>query len=456
MLESIEGKKVGDFTLLQFIGEGATAEVWSAKKENDQTEYALKLFSPKFSLDNFSKSLLEKEYEQTKKLKHKNIIAPLDYFELEGTPIIVMTLCRNSLWQEFRERKSRASQLSGNYKNLFTEQELSQVLSDLSLALNHVHKMGLVHHDVKPANVLMYEDPQSGETTYALSDFGITREIRETIVRQTNQMGNSSMTLAYASPERLRGELGNNPQSDMFSLGCTLFEMTNEMNMSLGTILNNGGQIPEINGYYSQRYKDIIYALLNKDTTRRLSSQDLAETCHFFRSNGFWPSLENQPEYKATPAPSTIRLDEQQLIEEQETPVHTLAHESRTKPLTQRYIPNVSAASNNRQSSLKKILAFGLPMLVVAGLIGWFVTQPSNPMDNNMAAIQSTYAKSMQWKDTDYFVVQDKQSKKVGIVDINNTVSYDFIYRYIQLKEAEDILILVKSKDDRDTISLTK
>lgn len=278
----VKGLSIDKYTLVDFKGEGTTAQVWSAIDVNSNDKVALKIFAPKIKLDQQSKSLLKEEYIRTKEFVHSNIIAPINYIEFEQTPVLVMKLCNYSLWDELKKRQIGAS-------GKFTENELAKILFDISSALEFIHHKRYIHHDIKPANILCRDD--NGTISYHLTDFGITKEIRETIQRQTKSRG-GSLTLAYAAPERLNGTDHHNVKSDIFSLGSSIYELINGIKeIPLGEILNNNGSIESINGGYSIRFKELVKSLLAKNPESRPSAKELLEACKFYYENNFWNEI---------------------------------------------------------------------------------------------------------------------------------------------------------------------
>ena len=95
-------------------------------------------------------------------------------------------------------------------------------MAQVGAALSAAHRQGLVHRDVKPANVLVVTDPQDGHEHAYLTDFGIARETGATggITRTGAVVG----TTDYLAPERFEGERGD-ARSDVYAFGCMLYEM---------------------------------------------------------------------------------------------------------------------------------------------------------------------------------------------------------------------------------------
>jgi len=302
-MELQKGIILGNYKIDEFKGKGSTAEVWSGINIETGIKYALKIFAPDIALDKSSKRLLKQEYNKTKKLDHPYIINPIDHFEEDGRPILVFKLCKHSLWEELRLRiAKRLENDNPDRARLFSEEELAQLMFNIGSALVYLHKSKMIHHDIKPANILV--DEVDGKLEYFLSDFGITKEVRETIIRQTKARS-SSLTLAYAAPERLRGDVDNLIDSDIFSLGASIYELTNSIKIPPGEILNNNGNLEEIEGNYSTRIKNMINKCLEKDYSKRLSAEDIYKNSMFYLENQYWPESlglkENQLTQVQTP-----------------------------------------------------------------------------------------------------------------------------------------------------------
>jgi class 3 adenylate cyclase len=136
---------------------------------------------------------------------HPNIVTILDVGEEEGRPYIVSQLMEGGSLQSLLER-SPAHRLPA--------EEAIRVTEGVLRALRHSHDRGILHADVKPANIWL-----SGTGTAKLGDFGLASAPIEPAVRSEALSG----TIAYLAPERATGQA--DPRSDLYSLGCVLFEM---------------------------------------------------------------------------------------------------------------------------------------------------------------------------------------------------------------------------------------
>lgn len=427
-----KGNKIDVYELLEFKGEGATAHVWSARSVSDQ-EIALKIFAPRINLDNYSKDLLKEEYDKTKDLIHNKIVAPYSYIEYEGTPILVMELCQNSLWEELKHRLSeRRIRNNKSRLDLFSEKEIALILRDIGEALEYLHSKKLIHHDLKPANILS-KNGKDG-TVFKLTDFGITKEIRNTILHQTKSR-NSSLTLAYAAPERLNGESNNKVASDIFSLGCTIYEITNGINIPPGEILNNNGVIKPLDGNYSKRLKDLVLATLNRDSNKRPTGKELVQHANYFLENGYWGEFNYDLSHEDTSNVTKVYNPTEQIpkkVAEDHQVETAKADESNSVNKTQ--ISRKKTSNFNGLNLIKIAGAF-----ILAGFLFMFLTNGNE--DPSASSADTTYDKIGKFING-YACVQ--HNGKCGIINEDYQILKEIEYQTCYYK---DQTIILKTND---------
>lgn len=196
------------YRLLEHVGSGGFADVWKAKDELVDTIVALKIYT---RLDRDGISELAKEYKDMRGIKHPNLLTG-NHFDASGNiPYLEMDYCDGG-------------SLYGKMGKLDNE-ELRQVLRDITSGLAYLHREGIVHQDIKPENIL-YDTVRK---RYLLSDFGISGKSRTRLSRSVNMANMTlSMTEAYAPPEKFSGNLSDNEpdtKGDIFSLGMTVYEL---------------------------------------------------------------------------------------------------------------------------------------------------------------------------------------------------------------------------------------
>jgi serine/threonine protein kinase/tetratricopeptide (TPR) repeat protein len=209
--EAVPNRRIGPYQLLRRVGSGGMATVYLAIRADDQYKkyVALKIILPALANEELLRRF-RNERQALAALDHPNIVRLLDggttedaipYFVMdyvEGTPI---------------DAYSDAHRLS-------TDERLHLFLPVCS-AVSYAHKGLVIHRDLKPGNILVASDG-----TPKLLDFGIAKllnpEAQATVVM--TQTGVRPMTLAYASPEQVRGEPLTN-STDVYSLGVVLYEL---------------------------------------------------------------------------------------------------------------------------------------------------------------------------------------------------------------------------------------
>ncbi|MDK9497929.1 serine/threonine-protein kinase [Streptomyces katrae] len=208
--EAQQGQLVNDrYRLVRALGSGGMGRVWKAHDVQLDTHVAVKelLLPSGFSAPDRA-DLLERALREARSAArlraHPNVVTVHDVTLVGGVPWIVMELVSGSTLQERLRVEHR-----------LPVEEVAEVASALLRALGAAHAEGIVHRDVKPANVMLTEDGR-----ILLADFGIALNEADDGLTGTGVVIGS---MPYLSPERARGEKGGAP-SDLFSLGTTLYE----------------------------------------------------------------------------------------------------------------------------------------------------------------------------------------------------------------------------------------
>ena len=172
------------YVLVKYLGAGSFAEVWSAYRKGEKPAacYALKLFMSKARIDDNIKRDFEEEYAKATSFKSDYILSPIAHGIHGGiTPYFVMPLCRGSLMDEFKNRKANNTGYERNTRGLFHANELISLFNNIAAALDATYKKEVIHLDIKPQNILIYEDKiedeSIGHIKYMLTDFVISKHI---------------------------------------------------------------------------------------------------------------------------------------------------------------------------------------------------------------------------------------------------------------------------------------
>lgn len=203
----------GRYRLDRFLGAGGFAVVWQAYDTLTNAVVALKIFS---SLDTQSIQELAAEYAGVHNLSHPSIVRAEHFDSLDNIPFLVMKYCPGG---NLEHQEGRIG-----------EQDVLQMMFQIADALTYVHSHGLVHQDIKPANILTEQTPTG--TRYMLGDFGISAKSRTRLSKSVSVIAGaqsgSYLTFAYAPPEKFsprREDRLPNAKGDIFSLGVTAYEL---------------------------------------------------------------------------------------------------------------------------------------------------------------------------------------------------------------------------------------
>lgn len=190
------------------LGRGGMGTVYLARHPRLPRSVALKLLNRDISTDSELVRRFEREADVIARLEHPGIIGVLDRGTDDGHLWIAMQYIRGSDAAALDPRAHPAA-------------TAVRLLGETAAALDYAHSRGVLHRDVKPANILIAEADAFRESHAILTDFGIARLTDPTSSKVTTT-GTFTATLSYGSPEQLSGEAVDH-RSDQYSLACTLF-----------------------------------------------------------------------------------------------------------------------------------------------------------------------------------------------------------------------------------------
>ncbi|MEO5679203.1 MAG: serine/threonine-protein kinase, partial [Acidimicrobiales bacterium] len=195
----------GRYRLIAPLGGGASAAVFAAEDEVLCRQVAVKVLHPALAADRAFLRRFEAEARVAAALRHPNVLLVHDWGDDDGTPFLVTELLEGGSLKDLLDRGFRAS-----------PSQALQLGLEACRGLDHAHRRGLVHRDVKPAN-LLFDD----EAHLRVADFGLARAISEAAT--TEPLGAVLGTARYASPEQAEGRPLNG-RSDVYSLALVLVE----------------------------------------------------------------------------------------------------------------------------------------------------------------------------------------------------------------------------------------
>lgn len=200
--DSLTGKTLGHFEILDEIGRGGMATVYRARQLTMNRIVAIKVLPRALMHDPSFYERFRREVDVIAHLEHPHIVPIFDYGEADGVPFIAMRyLAGGSLAQLIR-------------RGLPKLETLIKPIRQVGQALDYAHQQGIIHRDLKPGNILLDEQ----DNAY-LTDFGIARVVNSSLT------GSAIIgTPAYMSPEQANG-LPLDARSDVYALGVVLFEL---------------------------------------------------------------------------------------------------------------------------------------------------------------------------------------------------------------------------------------
>jgi eukaryotic-like serine/threonine-protein kinase len=207
---------IGHYTIERELGRGATATVYLARDPKHDRRVALKVLKPDLAAAVGADRFL-REIRLLARLQHPHILPLFDSGEANGTLYLVTPYIEG---ESLHARLARDGPLPMS--------EALRIARDLLGALAYAHANGVVHRDIKPENVLLVGGAAAGGRVQPiLADFGIARAIGRAsgALRRVTDAGMVLGTPAYMSPEQASGEPELDGRTDIYSLGCVLYEM---------------------------------------------------------------------------------------------------------------------------------------------------------------------------------------------------------------------------------------
>jgi hypothetical protein len=200
------GRRIGSWILERELGQGGMGSVFLARHASLSTRAAVKVLSPGLESEESFRQRFRREAELQAQLKHPNVARVLDYLEAERQWFLIV---------DYLDRGSLGDVLARGEK-VPREQALAWTRQALA-GLGHAHQKGIVHRDVKPANLLLNENDE-----VAVADFGIARADASPGLTTT---GIAIGTPQYMSPEQILTPDRVDHRADIYSLGVVFYEL---------------------------------------------------------------------------------------------------------------------------------------------------------------------------------------------------------------------------------------
>ena len=262
----------GHYKLIDSLStDGGSADVWLAidvntidesGDESTATKVAVKIYRPKNMIDIEGEYQFRSEFKKVFNCHHEHIIQPTYFNIYKEMPYLVLPYCP----------AGSSELLIGQFER---KEDLWKYIYEVAsgLAYLHDHNPQIIHQDIKPANVLIDDNGN-----YAITDFGISAEMGGTFVEEED---GSAGTFAYMAPERFIEGTPPMPESDIWALGATLYELVTgdaPFGNEGGGIQGKDTVIPPIKQKIPDSIKELIYSCLAYDAKSRPSARSIVET----------------------------------------------------------------------------------------------------------------------------------------------------------------------------------
>ena len=209
ILDTLQGALKNEYTVESPIGKGGMATVYLAKEHNPARQVAIKVLDPAVG-DLIGRERFLREVEIVAQLTHPHVVPVFRSGEADGLLYYVMPYIRG---QSLRARLAR--------ENTMAFADAAHITGDIADALGFAHSAGIIHRDIKPENILL----SGGHAV--VTDFGIARAVSAAHASGVNLTlaGLPIGTPGYMSPEQATGSSDLDQRTDIYSLGCVLYEM---------------------------------------------------------------------------------------------------------------------------------------------------------------------------------------------------------------------------------------
>ena len=210
----LEGQVFAGYTIVRRLGAGGMGQVYLAQHPRLPRRDALKILPTELTANLEFRQRFNREANLAASLYHEHIVGIHDRGEYQGQLWISM---------DYVEGTDAAKLLRSQYPSGMPQADVVEIISAVAEALDYAHSRGLLHRDVKPANILLGSTSPAGpRRRILLADFGIARELGEISgLTATNMLVG---TTAYCAPEQLQGAALDG-RADQYALGCTAFHL---------------------------------------------------------------------------------------------------------------------------------------------------------------------------------------------------------------------------------------
>ena len=208
------GEEIAGYTIVRSLGAGGMGEVYLAQHPRLPRYDALKVLSATVCADSEYRERFNREADIAATLWHQHIVEVHDRGDVDGQLWISM---------DYVDGTDAHHLLSESYPDGMPPDDVVRIITAVADALDYAHDRGLLHRDVKPANILLANHGTTNERIM-LADFGIARRIGDAATTNLTATNMTVGTVAYAAPEQLMGEKIDG-RADQYALAATAFQL---------------------------------------------------------------------------------------------------------------------------------------------------------------------------------------------------------------------------------------
>jgi serine/threonine protein kinase len=358
------GRKLGDYMIVEMLGQGGMAHVYKGYDANLDRYAAVKVISQTNATSDEEKEYRERFLREARaiaRLSHPRIVSIYQFGQSEDhLYYMAMKII------EGRDLRQILKEFGKNGKRIPVK-HLMQILRDMADALDYAHSQDVIHRDVKPSNIMVTQDGHA-----VLTDFGLALNATE------GTIGNTFGSVHYIAPEQAVSSRNASPQSDLYSLGVVVYECvsgkvpfddSSAMSVALKHISEPPPPPSTYNPDISPQVEEVLMKMLDKDPRHRYSSgaafvQALEVAFTVSPDKDTEDMSVNGAKPSAIPTPLTELID----IQEAET----ITDSSQSNKLQSEIQQARSQTLNPLASKERRRIAWIVAGVVVALLVGGF------------------------------------------------------------------------------------
>jgi serine/threonine protein kinase len=361
-------RMIGPFEVGDRIGVGGMGIVYRAIYTKNGARVALKILSPDVSDSESLQRRFEREISILKKLQHPHIVRYYGGGKFGTQRFYAMELIEGGSVEEYLQKKKR-----------LPWEEALDITMQVAKALEHAHEAGVIHRDLKPANLMM-----NLTGVIKLTDFGIARDTTATALTAA---GKTVGTYAYMAPEQIRGKPPVDKKTDLYALGCVLFEMI-------------AGETP----FTSENQGEMLMQHLQEEPPRITS---LVPDCPIFMEELIFRLLEKDPGDRVYDALALqneledvrIKVTEQRSVAAQTILAGTTQGRNQAGEELKAILKKKKKRKKDNSPIYERVWFLGLCLAVLIGFVVWhFLPEGENAlMARAEKLLQSDFI--MDWRD---------------------------------------------------------